>query len=75
MERGLPAGCDRGPDPHAGGGDHRAALLIDNGAMGLALVVGLLFLFLNARTALWVAAGIPVACRGDRDHVCGGADL
>jgi multidrug efflux pump subunit AcrB len=29
--------------------------------MGLALVVGLLFLFLSARTALWVAAGIPVA--------------
>ena len=29
--------------------------------MGLALVVGLLFLFLNARTAFWVAAGIPVA--------------
>jgi multidrug efflux pump subunit AcrB len=29
--------------------------------LGLALVVGLLFLFLNARTAFWVAAGIPVA--------------
>ncbi len=29
---------------------------------GLALVVGLLFLFLNARTAIWVAAGgIPVS--------------
>lgn len=39
----------------------RLALLLDNGVMGLALVVGLLFLFLNARTALWVAAGIPVA--------------
>jgi multidrug efflux pump subunit AcrB len=39
----------------------RLALLLDNGAMGLALVVGLLFLFLNARTALWVAAGIPVS--------------
>ena len=39
----------------------RLNLLIDNGAMGLALVVALLFLFLNARTALWVAAGIPVA--------------
>jgi multidrug efflux pump subunit AcrB len=39
----------------------RLALLLDNGAMGLALVVVLLFLFLNARTALWVAAGIPVA--------------
>ncbi len=39
----------------------RLWLLLDNGAMGLALVVMLLFLFLNARTALWVAAGIPVS--------------
>ena len=29
--------------------------------MGLGLVLGLLFLFLNARTAIWVAAGIPAA--------------
>ncbi|HCI98195.1 MAG TPA: acriflavine resistance protein B, partial [Sulfitobacter sp.] len=39
----------------------RLDLLIDNGLMGLALVVGLLFLFLNARTAFWVAAGIPAS--------------
>ena len=39
----------------------RIDLLIDNGLMGLGLVVCLLFLFLNARTAFWVAAGIPVA--------------
>ncbi|MFD1195666.1 efflux RND transporter permease subunit [Seohaeicola saemankumensis] len=39
----------------------RLDLLITNGLTGLALVVGLLFLFLNARTAFWVAAGIPVA--------------
>lgn len=39
----------------------RLDLLISNGLMGLGLVVGLLFLFLNARTAFWVAAGIPVA--------------
>lgn len=39
----------------------RLDLLIDNGMMGLGLVVALLFLFLNARTAFWVAAGIPVA--------------
>ena len=39
----------------------RLSLLLDNGLMGLALVVGLLFLFLNAKTAIWVAAGIPVA--------------
>ena len=39
----------------------RLDLLLDNGLTGLALVVVLLFLFLNARTAFWVAAGIPTA--------------
>ncbi len=39
----------------------RLNILLDNAIVGLALVVGLLFLFLNARTAFWVAAGIPVA--------------
>ncbi|MEM9973071.1 MAG: efflux RND transporter permease subunit [Pseudomonadota bacterium] len=39
----------------------RLNILLDNGIVGLALVVALLFLFLNARTAFWVAAGIPVA--------------
>ncbi len=39
----------------------RLQILIENGVMGLALVLLMLFLFLNARTALWVAAGIPVA--------------
>lgn len=39
----------------------RLDILIENGLMGLALVSILLFLFLNARTAIWVAAGIPVA--------------
>jgi multidrug efflux pump subunit AcrB len=39
----------------------RLNILIDNGLMGLGMVVCLLFLFLNARTAFWVAAGIPVA--------------
>ncbi|MEL7256535.1 MAG: efflux RND transporter permease subunit [Pseudomonadota bacterium] len=39
----------------------RLQTLLDNGLTGLALVIGLLFLFLNARTAFWVAAGIPVA--------------
>ncbi|CUH67578.1 putative efflux pump membrane transporter TtgB [Thalassovita autumnalis] len=42
----------------------RLNLLLDNGLMGLGLVVLLLFLFLNARTAFWVAAGIPVAMLG-----------
>lgn len=40
---------------------NRINILLENGMTGLALVVGLLFLFLNARTAFWVAAGIPVA--------------
>lgn len=39
----------------------RLVLLIDNGLTGLSLVLALLFLFLNARIAFWVAAGIPVA--------------
>ncbi|MFK7754792.1 MAG: efflux RND transporter permease subunit [Sedimentitalea sp.] len=39
----------------------RLNLLVDNGLMGLGLVVCLLFLFLNARIAFWVAAGIPAA--------------
>ncbi len=39
----------------------RLAILIKNGLMGLGLVVILLFLFLNARTAFWVSVGIPVA--------------
>jgi multidrug efflux pump subunit AcrB len=39
----------------------RLNILLDNGLTGLALVVTLLFLFLNARTAFWVVLGIPVA--------------
>lgn len=39
----------------------RLNILMENGLQGLVLVLVLLFLFLNARTALWVAAGIPVS--------------
>ncbi len=39
----------------------RLQILLENGLMGLGLVVVLLFLFLNARTAFWVAVGIPVS--------------
>lgn len=39
----------------------RLNVLYSNGLIGLALVVCLLFLFLNARVAFWVAAGIPTA--------------
>ena len=39
----------------------RISLLFWNGIFGLILVVATLFIFLNARIAFWVAAGIPVA--------------
>lgn len=42
----------------------RLNILYENALLGLALVVALLFMFLNARTAFWVAAGIPVAMCG-----------
>ncbi len=39
----------------------RLDILVDNGILGLMLVITLLFLFLNARTAFWVAVGIPAS--------------
>ena len=39
----------------------RLNILLDNGLMGLGLVLLMLYLFLGLRTAFWVAAGIPVA--------------
>lgn len=39
----------------------RLMLLVRNGLGGLVLVVLVLFIFLNARVAFWVAVGIPVA--------------
>ncbi|MFN4009484.1 MAG: efflux RND transporter permease subunit [Pannonibacter sp.] len=39
----------------------RIMLLVENGLGGLALVVLILYVFLNGRIALWVATGIPVA--------------
>ncbi len=39
----------------------RLDILVENGLVGLALVLAFLFLFLSARTAFWVAAGIPAA--------------
>ncbi|QTF91794.1 efflux RND transporter permease subunit [Halomonas sp. BM-2019] len=41
--------------------DERISLLLVNGASGLLLVVILLYFFLPARVALWVAIGIPTA--------------
>ncbi|HEX9647901.1 MAG TPA: efflux RND transporter permease subunit [Alphaproteobacteria bacterium] len=39
----------------------RINLLLRNGLSGLVLVVGVLFVFLSAGVAFWVAAGIPVS--------------
>ena len=39
----------------------RINLLLRNGVSGLILVVTVLFVFLNARVAFWVAAGIPIS--------------
>ncbi len=39
----------------------RMSLLVRNGLGGLLLVVGILFLFLHGRVAIWVAVGIPVS--------------
>ena len=39
----------------------RISLMVENGLFGLVLVMLVLFIFLPARVAFWVAAGIPVA--------------
>lgn len=39
----------------------RLDILIEDGLSGILLVIAALFLFLNARTAFWVASGIPIA--------------
>ncbi len=36
-------------------------MIVENGLTGLILVIGVLFLFLNARAGLWVTVGIPVS--------------
>ena len=62
MEETLPEGVDiRLIRTRSESISSRLNILLDNGLMGLGLVVTLLFLFLNARVAFWVAAGIPVA--------------
>ncbi len=42
----------------------RISVLIENGILGLILVMVVLYLFLNSRVALWVAAGIPISLMG-----------
>lgn len=39
----------------------RIHLMLENGLSGLILVIAILYLFLSARLAWWVAAGIPVS--------------
>ena len=48
-------------DAQAGLIRQRIQVLLSNGASGLVLVMLVLLLFLNGRTAFWVAAGIPTA--------------
>ena len=38
----------------------RIVLLAENGASGLAIVIALLFVFLNGRVAFWITAGVAV---------------
>ena len=48
-------------DVQAGLIKQRVDVLLDNGITGLILVMVVLLVFLNGRTAFWVAAGIPTA--------------
>ena len=41
--------------------DDRINLLVRNGVSGLALVLLMLFIFLNPRSAVWIAVGIPIS--------------
>ena len=53
----------------------RITLLLENGLGGFVLVVAILLVFLNARLAFWVAAGIPVSFMGTLAliHLLGGS--
>ena len=48
-------------DAQAGLIKQRVQVLLNNGVTGLVLVILVLLVFLNGRTAFWVAAGIPTA--------------
>ena len=62
MQAELPAGVEINlVNTRADNITDRLDLLLRNGLAGLALVLMLLFLFLSGRSAIWVAAGIPVA--------------
>ncbi len=62
FRQGLPDGVDI--EVHAETWQHlrdRIRTLLFNGLTGLALVIAVLFFFLNARVARWVTIGIPVS--------------
>ncbi|MBQ46196.1 MAG: acriflavin resistance protein [Zetaproteobacteria bacterium] len=44
--------------------ENQFSIVMSNGMIGLAFVLVILSLFLNLRTAFWVAAGIPLAIMG-----------
>ncbi len=44
--------------------EQRTELLLENGAMGIVLVLFFLSLFLNTRLAFWVAFGLPISFLG-----------
>ncbi|MEC3860462.1 efflux RND transporter permease subunit [Mesobacterium sp. TK19101] len=62
MQRELPPGVTiRLINTRAQDITDRLDILMENGISGLLLVLVVLFLFLSARTAFWVAMGIPVS--------------
>ncbi len=64
IEAEMPAGGAVIFDDDARSFDDRVGILADSALIGLALVLILLFLVLEARVAFWVAVGLPVAMLG-----------
>lgn len=64
IESEMPAGGAVIFDDDAKSFDDRVGILAESALIGLALVLVLLFLVLEARVAFWVAVGLPVAMLG-----------
>ncbi len=64
IESGMPGGGAVIFDDDARSYADRVGILADSAMIGLTLVLILLFLVLEARVALWVAVGLPVALLG-----------
>ncbi len=64
IETEMPVGGSVVFDDDAKSFDDRVGILADSALIGLALVLILLFLVLEARVAFWVAVGLPVAMLG-----------